>query len=804
VRWRTTVVLVAVAVCLGVYLLVFERGQPTTAQQEEQRQLLFRLSAGDISQLHVEHDDVDVTLSRGEAGKWRMSEPLAVRADGYVCDQLADGLKSLKWESRLAGASEDPTTLAERGLNEPRATLSFRYKQTKGLSPLSARSKDEDVTLYFGDDTPLGERVYLKVAGRPDLYEVRKSFLTSLVKSVDEFRDDTVLVFAVPDVETLSVRRRGPAGGESQVCVAERADGAVGKARGWSLSQPFATRVRADRDKVEDGLKQLAALRVERFVADGEEDFSQEELARYGLDNPVLKVELTVEGKSLSISFGSSVPDHPDQRYALTSEGPSIYAVKAEAAESLASPALEFRDHQLTAMTADRVQTLTITLAPAAEGAEPETTEIVRKEGAWRVSKPRDIEADAEAVRGLLRDIDTRNVTDFVQDFAEPPEPADLAPYGLAPGDERATIRLLSNTGDEEVLHVGARDEDNQRCYLRRGDEPTVLAVDDDFLDLALRGYLAYRTKKLVEIARYHATRIRIDRPAGALELVKDKNDWKLTSPVEKRAERSAVDDLLFELTPLRAERILNEQAADLTVYGLDEPEYRLEVVVEKEGEEPETTVLSIGKALPEGDRPARLGEEHLVAALPESFIERLDAEFRYRTVLTFDRDRADELTITGVTPAAAAAKVEGTWQLREPAGAQLDQAKVRRLLDALKSLRAERWDTYQATDLAAYGLDEPTLVVAVHVGGLEAVTHTLMFGKETAGGSVFARLQGDPGVFLLPRLVMQKARQSILVESEEEEKPGPAAPSQAEPERKPGEAEQSETEPPTGEAPAD
>jgi len=330
------------------------------------------------------------------------------------------------------------------------------------------------------------------------------------------------------------------------------------------------------------------------------------------------------------------------------------------------------------------------------------------------------------------------------------------------------------------------------RCYLRRDGESAILALDADFLNLALRGYLEYRTKALTKVDRYDVTRIRLDRPSGHLELEKQKDEWQLVVPIEKRAEREAVDGLLSDLSPLRAERIVAEEVEDLTDYGLHQPTYRLEVGVEKEGEEPQTTVLSIGQVLPEGDRAARLGEERLVAALSESFVERLDAEFRYRTVLTFDRDKADELTITGVTPEVTAAKVEDTWQLREPADRPLDQAKVRALLDQLKRLRVERWDTYQATDLAAYGLDEPTLVVSVKVGGLEPTTHTLMFGAEAEGGDVFARLSDDPGVFLLPGPLLERLRQPLLVQPEEAEEPG-AAPSEEEAEEEPGVAEEAE-----------
>lgn len=742
-KWRTTLVLLTVAAALGLYLALVETRIPSTTEVEKQRRRLFNLSAEDIDRLQVSHGEVSVTLERKEEGgetRWRMTQPLRVRASRSVCEGLTRDLEYLEWQSRHSGAAQDPEKLTQRGLDEPRATLTFRYD-----------GKEE--TLLLGDDTPVGSRVYMQVKGRPDIYEVRRSFLTSLLKDPEEFRDTDVLVFEVSDVERLSVERRL---GKLTL----RKEGTR-----WFLSDPLPGEVRADRDQVQDALRKLHSLRVERFVADASGKFSDEELDRYGLREPVLTAELGLGEKSLTISFGAQVPEHPDWRYALTAESPSVYAVKADAAEFLARPASQFRDRQLTPLTPDRVQTLTVALAPEAEGKGAETVEVVRKEGSWRVRKPRDIEADEDAVRELLRDLDTRTVTDFVQDFAPPPKPEQLAPYGL--DKPQVTITLTGDAGEEETIYVGARDAEGDRCYVRRGDEPSVVAVEADFLDLAARGYLAYRTKKLTEVSRYDVTRILIERPGGRVVLTKEKNDWKLTEPISKRAERSAVDDLLFDLSPLRAERILTEKVEDPARYGLDKPTYRLELTIEKEGKAPETTVLSLGDSLPEGDRAARLDEEDLVATLPASFVERLDAEFRYRTVLTFDRDKADRLTITGLTPEVRAEKSDDTWKLTQPAEGELDESRLRGLLDELKKLRVERWETYQAEDFAPYGLAEGAVVVSVHVGGLEPTTHTLYLGKEAEGGSVYGRLEGDPGVFLLPKRVLEKVKGSILKQEE-------------------------------------
>jgi hypothetical protein len=254
---------------------------------------------------------------------------------------------------------------------------------------------------------------------------------------------------------------------------------------------------------------------------------------------------------------------------------------------------------------------------------------------------------------------------------------------------------------------------------------------------------------------------------------VKEKNDWQLIAPIKKRAERTAVDDLLFELAPLHAESIVAEDVTDFAPYGLDTPAYRLEVEAGKPGEKPVTTVVSLGAEAPEkGGRFARLGTEGLVVTLPLPFADRLDAEFRYRTVLSFAPDKVEEVslkgpapsTVEGVTPEVVVTKAAGAWQLRQPEGQSLDEAKVNGLLDELKNLRVERWVTYEAAELSSYGLDAPVAAVSVRLGGLEPQSHTLAFGGDAAG-DVYARLEEDPGVFLLPRRLLEKVQASVLAQ---------------------------------------
>jgi len=763
VKWRTTVVLAVIAVALGVYLHFMKKGTvPSTAEIQGRKQDLFAIADAEaISTISIQHDDVSVSFERPVSdtdSQWVMTDPLRARAQQYLLDGLAGDLKSLRWAARMEGAGGTPEGLASRGLEAPRATLTFAVAHGNETA-----SKDkEEVTLRFGNDTPVGGRVYLAVTGpgsvfrgsADDVYEVEKSLLLTILKPVNEFRDKDLLDFSLADVTKVDIQHRQ---GELTI---ER------EGKGWRLAAPLPVRARADRDKVEESLRKLASLRIEDFVADFEDAVPEKELQKYGLTQPVLTAKVALDdGREVTVELGSAAPDRPEWRYATTSEGPSIYLTRAEAAELLARPALLFRDRQLTPLTADRVDTITITRPST--GSEKETLVVQREDGNWKITQPREIAADSDAVTGLLKDIDQRTIQEFVRDFAEAPAAADLEPYGL---DEPAvTITLETGTGDREVIHLGGEDDTGTRCYLRRNDEPVVLAVAADFRDLARKGYLHYRTKELAKVSRYDVTRIDITRPDGQVTLEKDQSRWRLTKPIEKRAERTAVDDLLARLEDFKADRIVAEEARNPADYGLDQPAYRLEVVTEKSDGATEATVVSVGASLPEGGHALRVDDQLLVAAVGQDFIELLQAEFRYRSVFSFDRDKADRLEVTGVDPPVVAIAEEEEWQLAKPTDRELDVSKLRALLAELNAVRARRWETYEAKDLAPYGLDRPAATVSVHVSGLEPVTKTLMLGAEADGDTVYARVDGDPGVFRVSARLLERVRQSILTEPEEQ-----------------------------------
>jgi hypothetical protein len=92
-----------------------------------------------------------------------------------------------------------------------------------------------------------------------------------------------------------------------------------------------------------------------------------------------------------------------------------------------------------------------------------------------------------------------------------------------------------------------------------------------------------------------------------------------------------------------------------------------------------------------------------------------------------------------------------GQWHISSPTSLAADQSAVSSLLGTFSSLNAERLVEDKAGNLAPYGLDAPKL--EVDLTEKENKTHKLLLGDDTpAGNGIYAKLDGDPRVFTLPK----------------------------------------------------
>ncbi len=91
-----------------------------------------------------------------------------------------------------------------------------------------------------------------------------------------------------------------------------------------------------------------------------------------------------------------------------------------------------------------------------------------------------------------------------------------------------------------------------------------------------------------------------------------------------------------------------------------------------------------------------------------------------------------------------------GAWEMLSPPQFPVDQDAANGVVTTLASLSSARLVEEKATDLGQFGLASPTIEITI--GRKDGKTQKLLVGDESpAGGGNFAKLEGDPRVFIIP-----------------------------------------------------
>lgn len=218
--------------------------------------------------------------------------------------------------------------------------------------------------------------------------------------------------------------------------------------------------------------------------------------------------------------------------------------------------------------------------------------------------------------------------------------------------------------------------------------------------------------------------------------------DWRIVEPAATAPDKGEVSSLTSNLATLEIQRVLDEEAADLTEYGLEPA--RFEVAFKAGGQDHK---LLLGSKTPPGsDLYARLDNQRRVFLVPahlESTFNQTTFDLRDKRVLSLERDAIDRLEIAAGGPAVVLAKTETEWGLTAPVTGPADFSAVNGLLARLTSAQMQS----VAADPATAALDTPVATVIVGAG---AARSTLRIGGPAADGTLYAREESRPEIFTI------------------------------------------------------
>jgi hypothetical protein len=239
-----------------------------------------------------------------------------------------------------------------------------------------------------------------------------------------------------------------------------------------------------------------------------------------------------------------------------------------------------------------------------------------------------------------------------------------------------------------------------------------VFVLPGSLANRLLAAPVAFRNRNLARFS--DADRIVLERGTRKAVFTKIDGTWKLTEPLEARAEHAELEEFLFGkggVAKLQADELVVEKPADLKSYGLDKPEARWRFF----SGDKEMMNLAIGARDKDGKRVfAQLAGNDLVFLLKPALTTRALAEYRTRSVWSVPPDAAmvDQVRFQYAANPFVLEMTDGSWSTAGKPEVKINSRAVNEALAALADLKVDHYVVDNAGDLALYGLDKPHLVL--------------------------------------------------------------------------------------------
>lgn len=256
---------------------------------------------------------------------------------------------------------------------------------------------------------------------------------------------------------------------------------------------------------------------------------------------------------------------------------------------------------------------------------------------------------------------------------------------------------------------------------------------------------------KLVSYQEEEVSSFSIRRGEKVITLERGENGWRMSEPVEDRADEKEIIALLGNVIRAKTERTLDASGDSLADFGLQNPPIIFTVHL-KEKETP--FILEVGNTTPAGFSvyARRKGEEKILLA-PDTVKTSLEKDafaFRSKVLLSFAQEAVKAVSLrTDSLHVRLERQEKGKWRITEPVEVAADSGKVSDLLRSLTQDQIQGFPDKPAS-LKMVGLDPPRGEIRLTLdGGTEA---TLLLGEreKKEKGGVYARRSGEEQVLVL------------------------------------------------------
>lgn len=345
----------------------------------------------------------------------------------------------------------------------------------------------------------------------------------------------------------------------------------------------------------------------------------------------------------------------------------------------------------------------------------------LKKNGAdWQIVAPETADADQTEVGNIVSALGTLEITRVVEE-----KPADAKPFGL----DAPRISLTAKAAGDAAAHkldIGTKTPNGSDLYVKIDGQPRIVLIGASNEDQLNRTTFDLREKAVLKFARDNADSLKLEPTGGAVvTLAKKGSDWRLSTPVDSKADTSTVEGVLSKLSTSKMKAIEKTsdplKPEDAKKFGLDKPQ-----TIATVGVGSTRAQLAIGGKKDDGTVYARDLSRPMVFTIESSLADDLKKtadDLRSKDIFEFRafNARSVELTWKGVTysfekkletpkppepkpgdpkPAAPATPPEPTevWKQTKPTAKDPNATAMTDLLTNFSNLRAEKFETKPQT----------------------------------------------------------------------------------------------------------
>lgn len=436
--FRSTFILLVVLLGLVGYIYFYEMKRPAAGDKVEQKQKVFAVEADKIQELVVKSASGERTVLTKTGGSWRITDPLAVKADEGEATGIATNLASLEIQRVVEEKAAD---LAQFGLAAPRIEIAFKKP-----------GQAEPSRLLLGDKNATGGEIYAKLPGDARVFLVSSFLESTFNKGTFDLRDKTILSFDRAKVDALEIVSK-----DQKLAFAKTGDR-------WALTSPVAAR--ADQGQVEGAIGSLQTLAMKSVAAT---DAAEKDLAKYGLDKPALTATVGAGSTRATVVIGKA--DASGNLYARDLARPMVVTIDPTLVNALENNADSFRPKDVF-----EFRSFTATRLEIVRGAATVAFErVTGKDGTtkWQKLNPAK-DVDASRMDSLLSALSGLSVAGYAD--AKTKTGAD-APAATV------TAKFDDGKQEERVVFVKAGND----VFAIRAGEPGAAKVDAAKFDEAMK-----------------------------------------------------------------------------------------------------------------------------------------------------------------------------------------------------------------------------------------------------------------------------------------------------------------------------